>query len=166
MRTLREEILARAVEGEGGCLEWRGAMDHTSPVVIIGNVLHRVRAPVRSVLFADRLRAGLIPASSCGNPRCIAEAHFVQLTRSALMKRRGVLTQLHRHRIAVAKRAKAPKLTQDKAREIRTLCCEGVPRADIAARYGVTKKMVWLIEVGRCWAEASPFGGLAVGAGR
>lgn len=157
--TLEDEIRGRMREGDGDCELWVGSFEKKLPMIVIGDRPHRVKVPVRLWLLGDARKPHLVPAASCGDYRCVARAHLVQLTHSEKMKLHvKALSPLHKHKIRVAKRKRAPKLTEAKVAQIRAQRLQGVPRHVVAAEAGVTAKMVYLIDVGKAWARVSVFG--------
>ena len=150
---------------ECGCLVWRGCVaGRTYARLRIAGTLHWAHR------YAYALVHGPIPAGVvlnrrtevCEEPLCVNPAHWGRATRQSVPKmnaRRGlVATGLsHAVRVAVGRRKTAPKLTLEKAREIRA---STEPARVVADRYGIDLSMVYYIRRGQCWAEATPFSGL------
>ena len=149
------QIKARCAVGEGGCWEWPGPFDHTTPALWLKIDGRRVKRSVRRLL--SPAQPGRRPSADCGNWRCVTPAHIVWLTRSELMRRMGPRCVQHTLAIRAARRRQARKLDLQKAREIRARLLAGEHKLVIAAEYGVHRSTVRLIEIGRCWAEVTPW---------
>ena len=150
-----QAIRDRCVIGEGDCWEWTGAFDHSVPVITVRVDGKRVKRSVRGLFVPAS--PGRRPSARCGNWRCVNPAHVEMRTRRELMLLLGPQTLAHTLAIRAGKRRAAKKLDLQKAREIRARLAEGEAKTRIAAEYGVHRSMVRLIEVGRVWAEVTPW---------
>lgn len=141
---------------EGECWEWQRTTN--------GQGYGEIRVNGRMV-YAHRLAyalgAGPIPDGmhilhSCDNPRCINPAHLSPGTRSKNMKECS-----ERGRARIPKPIKlgeengASKLTEVDVRSIRRLLGQGLTQQSIADRFGVSRRTVSDINLGKKWGGMS-----------
>lgn len=157
--------IQRFVVIDGKCWEWQGAV-HSSgptPVTRFGGKVVMVRREL--AVAAGMPLEGRVTTTKCGNPLCVNPAHVTTATRRELSLQAAATHKRHaspltRKKIADRGRARS-KLTLEQAQEIRE--ATGSQR-EIAARYGVDQKTVWLIKQGRAWIDYSnPFSQLMGG---
>ena len=101
-------------------------------------------------------------ARCLSDERCCNPDHWIVIDKRKklrLLKQQRRLSCGKKHSLAVAlgRRRTAPKLTLEKAREIRA---STEPARIVADRYGIDLSMVYYVRRGQCWAEATPFSGL------
>lgn len=149
-------LMERAQPGEGGCIEWLGAVPAGGPQCHFAGRTWYVR---RLLWAATR---GRLPARAsyvvavCDNPACVAPAHLHQQTRSSAM-RGNKPTADTRRRVAQARR-KHSRLTPEDVAAIRA---SAEPGCVLDARYGLSSGHASQIRRGKIWADfGNPLSGL------
>ena len=158
MKRVLDLVRARAIDVDG-CWEWQGAL-HVHGATPVVNFEGRVVAVRRLLALAANLPLeDRVASNKCGNKLCVRPSHVTTITRRELSLQTAALNRSHSSPVTrkkIAERARATaRLTMELAREIRE--ASGSQR-EIAARYGTSQKMVWLIKNGRAWLDYSnPF---------
>lgn len=149
------KILARCVEGEGGCLRWLGNVNSSGhPLVWDGDLGQNVSA--RTIVMP--LGPNLYRVSQCGDTRCLS--HLLACTRSEQMRFAVPYKSADkRARIREGKR-RASSFSLEKAKQVRERVANGEFQRVVAADLGISQKMVSRIVRNLNWREQSAFSGL------
>jgi hypothetical protein len=153
--TTLERLLGRTRPGDGDCLIWTGAKNGAGyPLAQIDGRMRSVRRVVLEAGRGEPLARRIVVSTTCGCTDCIAPEHLRAATHARNMARAiGRKPADVRARMALARRRTAPKLTLERAREIRVAVACGEPRAAVAGRMGISVRMVGLIVRGAAWRE-------------
>ena len=157
---LMQRYLARCEEC-GDCLLWQGpvAPRGGAPVVVGGGLRRRVWE-----MREGRIPKGMMVGVSCGRQRCIE--HLCLVSRADLLLSIISRPEVQAKRTADATRRARfggvnipPKLTMEKAREIRA---SDRSHRELGKEYGISPSLVSMVQNNRRWAEeqVSPFEGL------
>jgi hypothetical protein len=143
-----EERFWRFVRVTDGCWEWEGGLSTRG--------YGRLTVGGRKVLahrFSYELHRGPIPRGlfvchHCDNPRCVNPGHLFP----------GTVTDNSRDMVGKGRQARAEgadnpnaKLSAAEVREGIRLREAGVPRREVAGRFGISERMVSWITTGRSW---------------
>lgn len=158
------DILARCKE-VGDCMEWQGALSSgRTPMTSLAQAWPK-RPGAQAVRVAAYVLAweastgqsvgNRVVYRTCCNHLCCEPEHLRAGTwkqMQAFMSAAGVYKRPPdvMARVTKTHRAKAPKLTMDKAREIRASQENSVK---LAARYGVHHSLISRIKLGKAWRE-------------
>lgn len=139
----------------GDCWIWPGHVDANGiPKINVDGTPRSVRR-VLYEHFHGPVRPKMEVKAKCGLKRCVSPNCSDVFTRSASMKlaaRDRVTSAAHIN--AARKRG---KLDAIKAAEIRE---STLTLVQLAAQYGVDKKVIWNVKHGKAWKAPSPFAGL------
>jgi hypothetical protein len=134
---------ARCTATDRGCLLWPGGKTKRG----YGTTGRRYLAHrVSFAIHKGAIPTGRLVCHSCDNPSCVNPDHLFLGTdaeNSADMVKKGRSASRDRHSQA--------KLTTASATAIRREAADGVPRKELAARYGVSKSTVRSVIVGELW---------------
>lgn len=141
---LRAKIASRCVATESGCLEWQGAKGPAG----YGRLTFKQRwfelHRLAFVLYHRDLEDGEYVLHECDNRSCCNPCHL-----RAGSNRDNIMDAAIKGRMKV-------KLTPDKAREIHNLYgTKSMSVMAIAATYGITRHMVYLIGREKAWVHAT-----------
>lgn len=130
------------------CHEWRGTRSTRG----YGRLFYggRRRAAHHVAWY---LAEGYWPAyilHSCDNPPCVNRAHLSEGTHFDNMRQARERNR-YAHVVPAHGEVNAKKLTRDQARSIYVECHSGVPKAEIAERYGISLSTVYGIGRGEGW---------------
>jgi HNH endonuclease len=160
--TFRARFLARVAAGPADqCWEWSGYRnrgDSRRRINNYGVVFYRGSSfkahRVAYVIARGALPKDLLVLHTCDNPPCCNPRHLVTGDQSLNMRH---MTDRRRHPgiHLLGERHPAAKLTADQVREIRARREAGETCAAIAADFGVTYQLVWLITRNRIWRHVA-----------
>jgi hypothetical protein len=139
---------------EGECWVWvQATSSNGTPYASINGRAVGLRRAVYPATRKQPLGSRVV-TMRCRNRACLNPEHMTMRTRSEVVQENADRStpQARAGRVAANRKA-APKLTMDKAREIRALA-ETETTAALARRYGVCRSMVRLVVLGRVWVEA------------
>jgi hypothetical protein len=154
-----DSILARCDEF-GDCLRWTGPMCNGSPQVFTGrkngNRYIQARRVVHEHSAGKAIRSDCRPIMKCRDPKCLKFDHMVLLNLKqigALAAKEGKFSSPQRRAaITAGRRASAPKLDMQKAREIFHSEESGPV---LAERYDIHRSLVCRIKRGLAWATGT-----------
>jgi len=152
-----QEILSLKATEDGDCLIWNGRLSKSCGHPKYGDMVMR-----REVWKARKgpLKAGQLVTTTCGNPKCLE--HLAITNKSEVARRSNADPRVKaskRVSAAIVARARATKLSMEKAREIRL---SDESDTALAKAYGVDHSMISKVRKNRAWVESfsSPFAGL------
>lgn len=136
------EFLRTHVYKDGDCRLWAGAFTRNGYPKVQWN--HRYYSARRLMLtLTGKHVCGRVVLVTCGDNRCMAEAHMKTISRAEFNTRHLGKHGGASHSMAVAiGRAPRAKMPMTKAREVSGLRAQGMTYAQIGAVYGVTKSAV------------------------
>ena len=157
-----ESLLARCTD-DGDCMIWQGAKssDGTPAICNDNDSRRNVRARRRMFELSGGKTNQRTPnvIATCWNPLCLAPEHL-----RAVSRRDQMLLAAAAGRLVVPsrdaaqrrnKRAAAPKLTMEKARDIRRRHFGGETLTALAGEYGVHVSLVHRVVHNKAWAEGA-----------
>ncbi len=153
--TVEQRIEWHTVKGQGPKGEcWNCTLTPSAPypqIRIDGKMLKVSRVVLEKQLgrpLAEKMEA----CHHCDNPKCILIDHIFEGTHEQNM--RGCA---ERRRLSDRKGAKCPtaKLTEDQARDIKFNPL-GLMGKDLAAKYGVSRSRITMIQQGKQWTDLQP----------
>jgi DNA-binding XRE family transcriptional regulator len=155
-RFLTLEMILSMCREDGDCLLWRyGTNGADFPYAQHGGKATNLRRLVCELSTGKEIPANHIVSTRCHHARCLNPEHVFSGLKSKIFKQKAKLGIYGRPdwvaKMTAARRANAPKLNMELAREIRQ---STETQAELARKYGVNKKMIYEIKQGTCWAEA------------
>lgn len=136
--------------GEAACWPWQGGSHKNGhgQIRIAGRVyyVHRVVYSV-AVGFTDELK---LVCHKCNNPPCCNPAHLYEGTHKDNARDTLMVGSLRKGSRRGA-RNPAARLSETDVAEVRGWLAEGVSKAEIARRKGVSRTAIYWIEKGRNW---------------
>lgn len=148
---------------DGPCLEWTAnATKSGYGLFRVGDETHTAHRIAWATSFGD-IPHGMCVCHKCDNPACIAPSHMflgtlTENNRDRAAKGRGCVvkgdkhwTRLHPERILRGELSRKSKLTESSVIEIRKLRRAGVPAAELAGKFGVSRSNVYLVISGAIW---------------
>lgn len=121
--------------GMAGCLLWRKPGTNGYGAIFVERGVQKPAHVVAWLLAGRAIPDGLELDHLCRRRSCVNVDHLEAVT-GAENVRRGANA----------------KLTLDQVEEIRSLVAQGWRRSDIAAAYGVSGTLIYLIRTGKAWA--------------
>jgi len=156
-----EQIRACCHVDSNGCWRWDGSLiaGHPGNIWVDGKQ-YSARRYVWMLKHGQPPPAGWFVSLKCCHADCANPRHMYLRTKSqiTLASRKPSLESLMRS--TAKQRARAPKLTMERAREIRARAGAGETYAAIAPDYGVCIAMICRVVRDKAWRESSPWAGL------
>jgi predicted DNA-binding protein (UPF0251 family) len=166
VRSLADLRARCRVDDETGCWRWSlSCLPAGVPVVWLPpDVLGRARGGVVCGPLAARLLGGFarpprgsLVVAVCGTRDCVCPAHVREMTRpdfgrwiAGTGRWRGVPARAQVNR---STGRSGSTMTLDDARAIRSAVAAGATQRAVAARFGVSRSVVWRVVHGVAWAE-------------
>jgi hypothetical protein len=152
-------LAARVVEGENGCLIWRGYSPRNQPKANLGSRSNNRPVTVRRLVWVsagNSIHEGHEIGCTCGTDNCVALEHLAQQTKSAKLKGRK-RDPLVTAKAMVTMRARS-KLPDAAVSEIRL---SQEPAKVLAARHGCSQTYIYMLRRSEWRRDLSnPFAGL------